>query len=108
MLHRERGSARIGLVPERVGTEEQIAQGLAHPIGELALAGVRRVLLGDRTPFLAQGRRRLAMLEEIGPQPRPAEPSSPAQHRQRHRCELDRFQALARVLGFTVSRVSDA
>lgn len=74
----------------------------------LQVRAVRRMPPGDRAPFLAVlARRHLAMLEELGPQPRPAEPASAA-HQRRHHRELDQLQALARVLGLKVSGVSDA
>lgn len=70
---------------------------------------VRRMPPGDRAPFLAGlARRHLAVLQEIGPQPRPAEPASAAHQRHRNRRELDQLRALARVLSLTISGVSDA
>lgn len=75
----------------------------------LQVRAVRRMPPGDRAPFLAGlARRHLAVLEEIGPQPRPTEPASAAHQRRRHRRELDQLQALARRLGLTVSGAADA
>jgi hypothetical protein len=74
----------------------------------LQVRAVRRMPSGDHAPFLAGlARRHLAVLEEIGPQPRPAEPVSTTYQR-RHRRELDQLQTLARVLSLTVLGVSDA
>ncbi len=75
----------------------------------LQVRALRRMPPGDRAPFLAGlARRHIAVLEELGPQPRPAEPASAAHQRRRHRRELDQLQALARVLSLTVSGVSNA
>lgn len=75
----------------------------------LQVLAVRRMPPGDRAPFLAGiARRHLAVLEAIGPQPRPTEPASAAHQRCHHHRELDQLQTLARVLGLTISGMGDA
>jgi hypothetical protein len=72
-------------------------------------AVLRRLPPGDRAPFLAIiARRHLAALEQIGPQPRPAEPAGSEYRRRHHRGQLRQLQAVARMLGLTVSGVPDA
>lgn len=73
-----------------------------------AFRALHRAPPGDRAPFIVHlARRHLVALEEIGLQPRPAEPAGADRRRRRHRRELEHLHALARVLGLTVPEVSD-